>query len=48
MKNIYDSSEIYDKINLPKNIFLLTDGEIDDKEKTLALIEKNNSKFIIY
>ena len=48
LKDIYDSSEIYDKINLPKNIFLLTDGEIDDKEKTLALIEKNNSKFIIY
>ena len=48
LKDIYDSYTIYNKINLPKNIFLLTDGEIDDKKKTLALIEKNNSKFTIY
>ena len=48
LKDIYNSSEIYDKINLPRNIFLLTDGEIDDKEKTLALIEKNNLKYTIY
>ena len=48
LKDIYDNTEMYEKINLPKNIFLLTDGEIDDKEKTLALIEKNNNKFIIY
>ena len=48
LKDIYYSYTIYNKINLPKNIFLLTDGEIDDKKKTLALIEKNNSKFTIY
>ena len=52
--NIYDplkdifSSDVYDKINLPRNIFLLTDGEIEDKEKTLALIENNNLKFTLY
>ena len=48
LKDIYNSSEIYDKINLPRNIFLLTDGEINDKKETLALIEKNNLKFKIY
>ena len=29
---------------MPKNIFLLTDGEIRDKKETLELIERNNSK----
>jgi len=48
LKDIYDSYELYDKIDLPKNIFLLTDGEILDKDKTLGLIEKNSSKFSVY
>ena len=48
LKDIYDSCEVYDKIILPKNIFLLTDGEIDDKKETLSIIEKNNHKFAIY
>ena len=48
LKDIYNSNEIYDKINLPKNIFILTDGVIEDKAKTLDLIEKNNSKFHIF
>ena len=48
LKDIYNSSESYDKINLPRNIFLLTDGEIEDKEKTLNLIENNNLKYTIY
>ena len=48
LKDIYNSSEIYDKINLPRNIFLLTDGAIEDKKKTITLIENNNSKFKIY
>lgn len=39
---------IYEKINLPKNIILLTDGGIEDKNKTLNLIESNNSKFSIF
>ena len=45
---IYNSSKIYDKINLPRNIFLLTDGEIENKEKTLSLIENNSNKYFIY
>ena len=48
LKDIYDSFKIYDKINLPRNIFLLTDGEIENKEDTLAIIEKNSDKFSIY
>ena len=48
LKDIYDSNNIYDKINLPKNIFLLTDGETWDKKEALELIEKNSSKFTVY
>ncbi len=48
LKDIYDSNMIYNKINLPRNIFLLTDGEIEDKEDTLTIIEKNSDKFSIY
>ena len=48
LKDIYNSYKIYDKINLPKNIFLLTDGEIDNKKDTLAIIEKNSNKYSIY
>ena len=48
LKNIYDSKEDYQKIKLPKNIFLLTDGEINDKNKTLQIIEQNSNEFFIY
>ena len=48
LKDIYDSFEIYDNIKLPKNIFLLTDGYIKNKQETLELIERNNSNFSIY
>jgi hypothetical protein len=34
LKDIYENSDIYNKIKLPKNIFLLTDGEINDKKQT--------------
>ena len=46
--DIYNSYYIYDKINLPRNIFLLTDGAIGNKEDTLALIEKNSNKYSVY
>ena len=45
---IYNSHESHDKIKLPRKIFLLTDGEIEDKKKTLDLIYKNSSKYFIY
>ena len=32
LNDIYSSYEIYDKIKLPKNIFLLTDGYITNKK----------------
>ena len=34
LKYIFEFYETYD-INLPKNLFLLTDGEIDDKKETI-------------
>ena len=43
LKYIYDSDKIYEKINLPRSIILLTDGEAWDKEKGLNLIEQNST-----
>ena len=48
LKDIYENEKIYNDIKLPKNIFLLTDGEIDDKKSTLEIIEKYSSKFFIF
>ena len=48
LRDIYSSNKIYDTINLPKNIFLLTDGETWDKKEALELIEKNSSKYTVY
>ena len=48
LKNIYENNNIYNEIKLPKNIFLLTDGEIENKKQTLELIEKYSSEFSIF
>lgn len=48
LDDIYSSVNNYKDIDLPKNIFLLTDGEIEKKEQTLRLIENNNLKFMVY
>ena len=48
LKNIYDSKNDYIKINLPKNIFLLTDGKIGDNKSTLNIIEENSNDFFVY
>ena len=48
LKYVYNSSKDYDKILLPRNIFLLTDGEIKNKNETLKLIEKNNNEYSVY
>ena len=48
LKFIYDSAKEYENINLPRNIFLLTDGEILDKDKTLKIIENNSNNFSLY
>ena len=42
------SNSIYDKYEMTKNIFLLTDGEIEDKERTLSLIESYSDKFFLH
>ena len=47
LKNIFDSKD-YDDIDLPRNIFLLTDGDVENEKEVLDLIEANNSKFKIY
>jgi uncharacterized protein YegL len=47
LKDIYQSKD-YDHIKIPKIIFLLTDGEISDKENTLKIIEENSNEFRVY
>ena len=47
LEEIY-TSKCYDEISLPKNIFLLTDGEMHYKKETLNLIEENSNKFSVY
>ena len=37
--------ECYSDINLSKNIFLLTDGDVDDREQCFNLISTNSGKF---
>ena len=48
LEDIYKSKKDYNKIKLPKNIFLLTDGEIYDKSQTLNIIEKNSNEFFVF
>ena len=38
----------YSKINLSKNIFLLTDGDVDDRERCFNLISSNSGKFRVH
>ena len=47
LEYIYQSKN-YEKVLLPRNIFLLTDGEIDNKKETLTLIENNSNQFSVY
>ena len=46
LKDIF-SSKNYDNINLAKNIFLLTDGQVHDREECINCISANNSRFRI-
>ena len=41
-------NESYSKINLSKNIFLLTDGEVFDREECINQISNNSSKFRVH
>ena len=47
LSEIYNDNN-YSKINLSKNIFLLTDGQVHDREQCINLITTNSSKFRIH
>ena len=47
LNEIYEDDN-YSKINLSKNIFLLTDGKVDDSEHCINIITTNSSKFRIH
>ena len=47
LNNIYEN-DFYSNINLSKNIFLLTDGQIHDREACIRLITTNSEKFRIH
>ena len=47
LSEIYNN-ECYSKINLSRNIFLLTDGEVFDREKCIEIISANSSKFRLH
>jgi len=47
LDNIYKDDK-YSKINLSKNIFLLTDGQVHDREQCVNLITTNSNKFRIH
>ena len=46
LKDIFASGS-YNNINLAKNIFLLTDGQVHDREECINCISANNSRFRI-
>ena len=48
LEDIYKSKELEETINLPKAIFILTDGAIKNKQKTLELIKNNSNKYSVY
>ena len=47
LKEIFNSKD-YDEINLGRNLFLLTDGEVDNREECLELISINSEKFKVH
>ena len=46
--DIYENSEVYDKLKIPKNIFILTNGNVSDKSETLDILQKHSQKFNIF
>ena len=47
LKEIFNSKD-YDNINLARNLFILTDGEVNNREECLELIAMNCEKFKIH
>ena len=48
LEDIFNNKKEYEKINLSKNILLLTDGEVDDKNECFNLIKENSHIFRIH
>ena len=48
LREIYNSDNVYSKINLSKNIFILTDGNVDNRDECINLIATNSYKFRIH
>ena len=47
LKEIFNSKD-YDKMQLSRNLFILTDGEVDNSEECLELISNNSEKFKVH
>ena len=47
LDNIFNSNN-YSNINLSKNIFMLTDGEVHDREECIRLVTNNSGKFRLH
>ena len=47
LKEIFNSKD-YDEINLARNLFILTDGEVDNREECLGLINTHSDKFKVH
>ena len=47
LKEIFGSKD-YDEINLARNLFILTDGEVNNREECLGLIASNSEKFKVH
>jgi hypothetical protein len=47
LKEIFNCKD-YDDINLGRNLFILTDGEVNNREECLELISTNSEKFKIH
>ena len=47
LKEVFNSKN-YDEINLARNLFILTDGEVNNREECLELISTYNEKFKVH
>jgi len=48
LNDIFNKKNVYEKIKLSKNIILLTDGEVDDKNECFNLIKDNCDMFKVH
>jgi hypothetical protein len=48
LREIYNSDDVYSKIELSKNIFILTDGDVDNRNECIDIIKNNSNKFRIH